>query len=695
MYFILLNLIFIKNKFNKNNFFKNLSYYYNMFSISNLLKSDGKSLDLNKFVNIWDNKSTVKFRKKRFIKQIRSFYKFFWFNEKEGVSNIPKKVKKKIKKICFKKFKFFFFEKNFEKNNISLNSNKFLSFLVYKNFIESNQNDLINYKGDFLVKYSARHNKLFTFNKKKNRKFGKIFLKTTFITDRSFFFDNRVCEYLYNLKIFPFYKGLSLDNLLFIHSKRILCQNFLDKYSIFFKLHVFKIFGKFLKRITYKYKFIKSHRFMHIPNLVEVFDDDIIKGFKRMYGKHKRKLKKLSRVLKNFSPYWKTLNKKSFDFQEDVHYKLTGLFFSFFLENNLIEFSELKLFKFFKYLKIRLFKFSKNRISKFLKIKLFKFHKFKKYKIHKIYELRFFKFIKRNKKHKLRFIRFFAKRKRKYKSRKKVYFFKVKNQIKNKKYKIGSIFLKKFFKENFFILNKQLDNYYYNYSNGLLNSYFYNCFFLKNKQTHLVEATNNTNFINLSCKIRKRVFSKLKVDYIPSFYRYVYYFLSNTIEFILKKKVFLKIFSKSHVNDSVADKLDFIFFRNRRHQSRIGRGFFLHEMLDVLYVTFFYKDLNFLIKWFIKTMYRIDFLNQRKLISALKQIIRRNFVFFLQNNNIIGFFFNVRGKIGVTGNAMSRNIFFCYGDFSKTTKKHKSDYQYEIVKTNTGALGVTMYMTFK
>lgn len=93
-------------------------------------------------------------------------------------------------------------------------------------------------------------------------------------------------------------------------------------------------------------------------------------------------------------------------------------------------------------------------------------------------------------------------------------------------------------------------------------------------------------------------------------------------------------------------------------------------------------------------MYRVGFLKHKKLISTFKQILSLNSDFFLKHNNVRGFFFDIRGKVGVTGNAMKRHLYFCVGDFSKTTKKYKFDYQFDIIKTHTGALGITMYLTY-
>jgi hypothetical protein len=151
-----------------------------------------------------------------------------------------------------------------------------------------------------------------------------------------------------------------------------------------------------------------------------------------------------------------------------------------------------------------------------------------------------------------------------------------------------------FFFKNFFLFEK---NVKLNYSSNFINSFFYNSFFLQPniKKTPLI-FTNYTPYNSLNLLLVEKIFSKLNVNYVPSFYKYIYYGISSSIEFIFKKKFFLKIFSKSFNSNSITDHIDYLFFKNKSIQSRIGRGFFLHEMLDIIYTTFFYKDLNFLIK---------------------------------------------------------------------------------------------------
>lgn len=170
----------------------------------------------------------------------------------------------------------------------------------------------------------------------------------------------------------------------------------------------------------------------------------------------------------------------------------------------------------------------------------------------------------------------------------------------NQQLLFSSYYLRNFIFKNVLIPGIGFFSFSENLSNSLLNSYFYNCYFNLDSNKfvdHLsVMKTNITPVSTLSYNLQKNVLSKINLNNIPSFYKYVYYTLSSSLESILKKKIFLKIMSITNNNQMSLDYMDTLFLKNRSLQSRIGRGFFLHEMLDMLYVTFMYKDLNFLMR---------------------------------------------------------------------------------------------------
>ena len=114
-------------------------------------------------------------------------------------------------------------------------------------------------------------------------------------------------------------------------------------------------------------------------------------------------------------------------------------------------------------------------------------------------------------------------------------------------------------------------------------------------------------------------------------------------------------------------------------------------MMDL---TFKRKDLNFFKRWFLLTMERIQFEKHKKFLNILRFVLLRYSVLIMEDNGVKGFFIDIRGKVGVTGDSKKRNFYVSVGKHSKTTKNSKFDYQSGIVRTETGALGITMIMYY-
>lgn len=288
----------------------------------------------------------------------------------------------------------------------------------------------------------------------------------------------------------------------------------------------------------------------------------------------------------------------------------------------------------------------------------------------------------------------------------KKYFYKKKTIFFRRKKRAKKLDLFKFFKK--FIISEivrldfnKFSPVYLNLSNSFLYFFFFK-HFIANRNFNIilannkkVELFNNLLPLNYLYKpLRRLVFTKFQKSYTPDFFKHMYFYLMNFLELFTKSSVFFRIKSKLRIPTTTNDDLYKIFLKHKNFQSRVGRGFFFFEMLEIMWLSFFFKDLNFLIDWFIKTMERIPFKRHKKLLSVFKFIIVNYSDVLLFNNNVKGYFFDIRGKVGVSGNAKKRHFSFYSGKYSKTTKNSKFDYQHNIVKTFTGALGVTMVMYY-
>lgn len=60
----------------------------------------------------------------------------------------------------------------------------------------------------------------------------------------------------------------------------------------------------------------------------------------------------------------------------------------------------------------------------------------------------------------------------------------------------------------------------------------------------------------------------------------------------------------------------------------------------------------------------------------------------------LGFFFDIRGKVGVTGSKKKRHYFVSYGSYSSTNKGLRWSVEKGIVNTTTGVLGTTLIIAY-
>jgi hypothetical protein len=98
--------------------------------------------------------------------------------------------------------------------------------------------------------------------------------------------------------------------------------------------------------------------------------------------------------------------------------------------------------------------------------------------------------------------------------------------------------------------------------------------------------------------------------------------------------------------------------------------------------------------WLTRTMCKIEFKKHRKFVKLLKFLLFKYRRFFLFFNKVKGVRFDIRGKLGVRGNAKKRHLAFNIRKNSFSQKKHRLEYKQGLVYTDTGVLGVTLIMAF-
>jgi len=240
-----------------------------------------------------------------------------------------------------------------------------------------------------------------------------------------------------------------------------------------------------------------------------------------------------------------------------------------------------------------------------------------------------------------------------------------------------------------FCSNLNLFNIFNNFcinelDNNVDNSYLNNSIIYNNHYPLFIYKNNFLNFFNF----------KLKKCSKPANLKFSQYYILGFFEYFFKKKVFLKSISNSNVKTHNFNKLSYLFDEFRFFQLRVVKGLHIIEILEIIWFSLQNKDVYLLINWLRKIMEKTHLKNHKKFLNLLKAIMIKYSHIFLESFRLKGFFFDIRGKVGVAGNSKKRHFFFRIGKINLSKKDSKLDYQQNIVNTSFGVLGVTMILSY-
>jgi hypothetical protein len=120
--------------------------------------------------------------------------------------------------------------------------------------------------------------------------------------------------------------------------------------------------------------------------------------------------------------------------------------------------------------------------------------------------------------------------------------------------------------------------------------------------------------------------------------------------------------------------LDKSVFAYRPVYRRFNRLIDIRELIEIMIIMFCTRDLQIFLT-FVKTcLERSHFKKHKKILSIMADIFRKNKI-LLHHANLKGFYFDIRGKVGVSGNAKKRHVFFSLGKITTTSQNVKSYFQ--------------------
>ena len=151
-----------------------------------------------------------------------------------------------------------------------------------------------------------------------------------------------------------------------------------------------------------------------------------------------------------------------------------------------------------------------------------------------------------------------------------------------------------------------------------------------------------------------------------------FFFINKFVIFFLEKFFQKKIFfflkkgsNKIFLRQISFRKFSAKFFKKNLNVSK--------QIIGILYYTFLLKDSTIFVNFFKKSIESINIKLHKKLFLGLKKLIKDLFLPLFKFLGLLGVFFRIKGKIGVSGSAKKKTYFFSFGEHSITKKSIKVD----------------------
>jgi hypothetical protein len=260
---------------------------------------------------------------------------------------------------------------------------------------------------------------------------------------------------------------------------------------------------------------------------------------------------------------------------------------------------------------------------------------------------------------------------------------------------------------NFNNLNKY--NYYFYYflknQKSNIRSFFKkNLFFfdfIRKKNNNINAIYNNQYPVYNSNKLILKSFKKIfKSHFNKKLNNNLYFYIIPVFEFIFNKNVLIKS-NNSNIFKNLKIKKKFfkkkllkIYKKNKFSVLSRSVNYNLYEVIEIILYSFYYKDIYFLLNWFIKNFSKTHFTHHNNFLVLFHTIMNDIFESYRDIFQIKGFYYTLKGKVGVTSNAKKKAVRFKMGSSNKSKKSQKMDFQQGVVKSLSGSVGVSMILTY-
>jgi len=213
-------------------------------------------------------------------------------------------------------------------------------------------------------------------------------------------------------------------------------------------------------------------------------------------------------------------------------------------------------------------------------------------------------------------------------------------------------------------------------------------------ETHNLKVLQKNKLKSSFLKKSMMVFKSKKLKTFKFMKDANFFFLVNT--FVV---LFLENFFKSNIvfnlkkgsNKLLLKQISFRKFTIKYFKRNLKTS---KQIIGIIYYTLLLKDSRMFVNFFKKILEKINIKLHKKLFLGLKKLLKDIFKPIFVFLGVLGVFFNIKGKIGVSGSAKKRRYFFYFGKHSITTRNIKMDLNFTPIWTFTGTLGFGFFIFF-
>lgn len=159
---------------------------------------------------------------------------------------------------------------------------------------------------------------------------------------------------------------------------------------------------------------------------------------------------------------------------------------------------------------------------------------------------------------------------------------------------------------------------------------------------------------------------------------YLFFFLNRFVlgflEFFFKSRVLFNL--KKGTNRLPLRQISYrkFFIRYFKKNLKVSK-----QILGILYYSFLLKDSSIFVTFFRLILEKSNIKLHKKLFLGLRKLIKDFFKPLFCFLGVLGTFFNIKGKIGVSGSAKKRRYYFYFNKHSITSRTIKVDLKFSPV----------------